>query len=202
MNIATWAPSITSRNSSNPPNLMPIVISKWFLRLVGDTMPGAIRLVVSLLFFALSWGRVRSRRRSGPSPMTDAENWNRLRSMPREQRLALWEKLKEFDALGPTEKSAIQALNARITQLPAVEQANYWSVLSRYHHWVQGLSEEQRNELNAAPPDRADEAGHQAPRSGADDLRQRAQSRPFFRSSTSRRCRRSRRRIGSRPGSS
>ncbi len=72
--------------------------------------------------------------------------------MPREQRLALWEKLTKFDALGPTERSAIEALNARITRLPAVEQANYWAVLSRYHHWVQGLSEEQRNELNAAPP--------------------------------------------------
>ena len=72
--------------------------------------------------------------------------------MPREQRLALWEKLKEFDALGPTEKSAVRSLNARIAQLPLAEQANYWSVLSRYHHWVQGLSEEQRNELNSVPP--------------------------------------------------
>jgi hypothetical protein len=72
--------------------------------------------------------------------------------MPREQRLALWEKLKEFDALGPIEKSAIQSLNARIMQLPVAEQANYLSVLSRYLHWLEGLSEEQRNELKSVPP--------------------------------------------------
>jgi len=113
-------------------------------------MPSAIRAVFSLLVVALSCGLVLPG--AAQAADAEAENWNRLRSMPREQRLALWEKLKEFDALGPTEKSAIQSLNARITQLPLAEQANYLSVLSRYLHWVQGLSEEQRNELNSAPP--------------------------------------------------
>jgi hypothetical protein len=81
----------------------------------------------------------------------EAANANRLRSMPREERLALFEKLKEFDALSSAEKAAIRALNARIIQLPADEQANYWSVLRRYHHWVQELSDEQRNQLNSVP---------------------------------------------------
>jgi hypothetical protein len=72
--------------------------------------------------------------------------------MPREERMALFEKLKEFDALGSAEKAAIRALDERIAQLPADEQANYWSVLRSYHHWVKGLSEQQRNELNAVPP--------------------------------------------------
>jgi hypothetical protein len=129
---------------------MPIVINKRFFGPIGDIMPSAIRPVLSLLLFGLSWGLVPPG--AGQAADADAENWNRLRSMPREQRLALWEKLKEFDALGPTEKSAIQSLSARIAQLPLAEQANYWSVLSRYLHWVQGLSEEQRNELNALPP--------------------------------------------------
>ncbi len=129
---------------------MPIVISTGFFRPIGDIMPSALRLVLSLLLFALSWGLFAPG--AGRAADADAENWNRLRSMPREQRLALWEKLKQFDALGPAEKSAIQSLSARIAQLPLAEQANYWSVLSRYHHWVKGLSEEQRNELNALSP--------------------------------------------------
>jgi hypothetical protein len=71
--------------------------------------------------------------------------------MPREERLALWEKLRQFDALGPGEKTAIRSLNERIGQLPPAEQANYRSVLRSYHHWVQGLSEEQRSALDAVP---------------------------------------------------
>jgi hypothetical protein len=58
----------------------------------------------------------------------------------------------EFDALGRTEKAAIRSLDARIAQLPAADRASYWSVLRRYHQWVQGLSQEQRSELNSAPP--------------------------------------------------
>ena len=112
------------------------MINKRFFGPIGDIMPSAIRRLFSPLLLALSWCLVLPG--AGQAADADAENWNRLRSMPREQRLALWEKLKEFDALGPTEKSAIQSLNARITQLPLAEQANYLSVLSRYLHWVRG----------------------------------------------------------------
>ena len=72
--------------------------------------------------------------------------------MPREQRLALWEKLKEFDALSSKEQVAIRSLDERIGKLSPSEQAYYGSVLRRYHHWVQGLSESQRTELNSTPP--------------------------------------------------
>jgi hypothetical protein len=113
-------------------------------------MTRAIHPVLSLLVFTLNWGLIAPR--VGQAADAEAENWNRLRSMPREQRVALSEKLKKFDALGPSEKSAVQSLSDRISQLPLAEQANYWSVLGRYHHWLQGLSEEQRNELKSVPP--------------------------------------------------
>ncbi len=99
---------------------------------------------------------------SGPSGDTEAvegtarlrgeENWNRLRSMPREQRLTLWEKLKKFDALPRVEREEIRSLDAQIAQLPDVDRSNYESVLRRYHQWVLGLSKEQRDELDATPP--------------------------------------------------
>jgi hypothetical protein len=83
---------------------------------------------------------------------TLATNWDRLRSMPREQRLALWEKLKAFDALGQSERSSIRALDARIAALSPADRDNYASVLRRYHHWLQGLTDEQRTALITAPP--------------------------------------------------
>jgi hypothetical protein len=114
-------------------------------------MPTARLLVNALAFLVLGWGVTTSGAESATVATPEAENTDRLRSMPREERLALFEKLKEFDALSAAEKAAIRALNARISQLPADEQANYWSVLRRYHQWVAGLSDEQRTELNAVP---------------------------------------------------
>ena len=90
--------------------------------------------------------------RLGKAAGQDAENLERLRSIPLEERQVLWEKLKEFDTLSRSERAAIRSLDARISQLPPAVQANYKSVLRRYHQWVQGLTEAQRNELNAAPP--------------------------------------------------
>ena len=43
----------------------------------------------------------------------EASNEARLRSMPREERLALLEKLKAFDALSGAEQSAIRGIDAR-----------------------------------------------------------------------------------------
>lgn len=81
-----------------------------------------------------------------------AENRERLRAMPREQRLALREKLSEYDALSRSERAAIRSLDERIGELPPAERANYGSVLRRYHLWVQGLTDRQRDELKATPP--------------------------------------------------
>jgi hypothetical protein len=82
----------------------------------------------------------------------EAENWGRLRSMPRERRVALADKLKEFDALDAREKEAVRALDRKVAGLPEADQASYRSVLRRYHLWLQGLPEDQRNALKAAPP--------------------------------------------------
>jgi hypothetical protein len=95
---------------------------------------------------------------AGAGPRTPLEtaattaHRDRLREMPREQRLMLREKLREFDALPAAEQAAVRSLDARIAELSPAERANYWSVLRRYHHWVQGLTEAQRGELDAAPP--------------------------------------------------
>jgi hypothetical protein len=82
----------------------------------------------------------------------ETENWERLRSMPRERRVFLSEKLREFDSLAPEEKSAIRALDRKVEGLSAADQANYLAVLHRYHLWLQSLPEDQRNALKTIPP--------------------------------------------------
>jgi hypothetical protein len=89
--------------------------------------------------------------RPGFAADSQVKNWDRLRSMPREERLVLSEKLKQFDALGRSDQAAIRALDDRISKLPDADRANYESVLRRYHQWVLGLTEDQRNELKALP---------------------------------------------------
>ncbi len=82
----------------------------------------------------------------------EAENWGRLRSMPHERRVALADKLKEFDALDAREKAAVRALDRKVAGLSVADQASYRSVLRRYHLWLEGLPEDQRDALKAAPP--------------------------------------------------
>jgi hypothetical protein len=81
------------------------------------------------------------------------ENWQRLRSMPREQRLILAENLKRFDNLDPQQKAVLRKLDEEIAKLPTENRANYESVLRRYHLWLQSLRKEQQDQLNAAAPD-------------------------------------------------
>jgi hypothetical protein len=76
----------------------------------------------------------------------------RLRSMPREQRLYLAKKLQEFDALNPVERAAVRDLDQKLASLPEGDRENYYAVLRRYHLWLQGLSEAQRNEISSKPP--------------------------------------------------
>lgn len=78
------------------------------------------------------------------------ENWQRLRSIPREQRVILAEKVREFDRLTRTEKGAIRTLDEKLATLPPAEQAHYRAVLRRYHLWLQTLSDEERTQLAAA----------------------------------------------------
>jgi hypothetical protein len=80
-------------------------------------------------------------------------NWQRLRAMPREQRLLLAEKLQRFDALSPREQAAVRSLEEQIARLEPADQIRYLAVLRRYHLWFRSLPEARRNEISAAPPD-------------------------------------------------
>jgi len=88
------------------------------------------------------------------SPMAKAdeeENWARLRSMPREHRQSLSQKLREFDRLPSNEKAAIRALDQELNSQPTANRANFQSMIRRYHLWLQTLSEDQRNQIEATP---------------------------------------------------
>ena len=74
--------------------------------------------------------------------------------MPREQRIQLAAKLNDFAALTSSEKAAIRALDDQLRKLPEAERASYYAVLRRYHLWVKSLSDAQRAELSAAPPEK------------------------------------------------
>ena len=81
-------------------------------------------------------------------------NWNRLRSMSRDQRLFLAKKLKSFDGLDPDEQQSIRKLDGEIQKQPPQNREVVYSVLRRYHLWLATLSDTERNELNALPPER------------------------------------------------
>jgi hypothetical protein len=91
---------------------------------------------------------------SPPVNSGDDENWRRLRTVPRERRLWLAEKLKQFDGLDRATQASVRKLDARLADLPPADRANYLAVLRRYHLWLEGLTESQRGEINAQPPDR------------------------------------------------
>jgi hypothetical protein len=84
----------------------------------------------------------------------EEENWQRLRAMPREQRVILADRIRDFERLGRDEKAAVRALDRKIDALPPPDQANYYAVLRRYHLWLHTLTDDQRKELDAAPTDR------------------------------------------------
>jgi hypothetical protein len=89
----------------------------------------------------------------GASPASlgdEAENLRQLEAMPRERRIALSENLKRFDKLDPAERAAIRKLDAEIARNAPVEQARYRSLLRQYHLWVNGLTEEQKEQLKQA----------------------------------------------------
>ena len=84
------------------------------------------------------------------SPAGEPENYRQLQAMPRERRVALSENLDRFDKLPPSEQAAIRKLDADITRKDSVEQARYRVLLRRYHLWVNGLTEEQKEALKSA----------------------------------------------------
>ncbi len=89
-----------------------------------------------------------------PAPSSDGpDNWQRLHAMPPELRNQLADQLKAFDLLDRGEKEGVRALDQKIGAEPEENRLLYYGVLQRYHAWVQSLTETQRNELSAAPPE-------------------------------------------------
>jgi hypothetical protein len=88
-----------------------------------------------------------------PGPPADDSNWERLRSMPLEQRNHLSDQLKTFDGLDRVEKAAVRALDRKIADEQEDNRAVYYAVLRRYHLWVRSLTDEQQRKLSEAPPE-------------------------------------------------
>ncbi|MHC5538612.1 hypothetical protein ACYOEI_10350 [Singulisphaera rosea] len=83
----------------------------------------------------------------------EAENWQRLQTMPRERRVVLDKKLREFDKLPAQKKDAIQALDREVSNQEPGNKSHYLSVMHRYHLWVQTLPEDKQKQLQDAPPE-------------------------------------------------
>jgi len=79
-------------------------------------------------------------------------NWGRLRAMPPEERSRLLNNLRKFDLeLSPEQQTAVRELDRRLSELPANERDHYFSVLRRYHAWLNGLPEIRQGELASKP---------------------------------------------------
>jgi hypothetical protein len=81
----------------------------------------------------------------------DAENLERLRSMPPEQRRALERKLQELEALPSEQKEAIRKLDAQLAALEPETRAKYLSVMRRYHVWRRTLKTSQQKAIDELP---------------------------------------------------
>lgn len=86
-------------------------------------------------------------------PGPEDANWQRLWSMPREERVRLAEKLKAFDALPVENQTVIRDLDRAIRADGEDNRANNYAALRRYHLWLGTLTDSQRAELAKAPPE-------------------------------------------------
>jgi hypothetical protein len=86
-----------------------------------------------------------------PARAGEDENWQRLRAIPREQRLVLADKIKEFDALPREQRDAIRGIDQQVNK--SADRDRYLGVLRRYHLWLQNLPEAQREQFLTTPPD-------------------------------------------------
>jgi hypothetical protein len=77
----------------------------------------------------------------------EADNWKRLETMPREQRVNLSSTLERFDTLPADERASIRELDTAITRLDPTVQSRYRVLLGRYHVWVKGLTDDQKKQL-------------------------------------------------------
>jgi hypothetical protein len=100
------------------------------------------RTIRPLVILALSCAAARG---------DEAENYRHLQAMPRERRAALAQNLEQFDRLDASERAALRKLDRDLARRDPIDQARYRSLMRRYHLWTNGLSEEQRRALQAAP---------------------------------------------------
>jgi hypothetical protein len=89
---------------------------------------------------------------AGPVRAGEAENLERLEALPRPQRQRLAENLRRFDGLDADGRRAVQQIDEQLAALPAEDRQRYQKLMHRYHLWAQGLSTQQRQDLQAAPP--------------------------------------------------
>lgn len=81
------------------------------------------------------------------------DNWQRLKSMPPEQRVLLLENLRKFDlTLDPGQQTSLRELDTRLQELTPDQRDRYLLVLKRYHVWLNSLPENLQTELAAKPP--------------------------------------------------
>ena len=80
-------------------------------------------------------------------------SFQRLRTMPADERTRLLNNLREFDLrLTPEQQAAARELDRQLSALSADQRAHYFSVLRRYHAWLNSLPEQRQNELAARAP--------------------------------------------------
>ncbi len=83
-------------------------------------------------------------------PVDEADSHRELQAMPIERREVLAENLERFDKLGPVEQASIRKLDAELGRLDPGDRSRYRDILRRYHLWVNGLTEDQRDRLARA----------------------------------------------------
>jgi hypothetical protein len=80
-------------------------------------------------------------------------NFERLRSMPADERTRLLGLLRRFDLeLTPEQQASVRELDRRLSELSPDRRALFEAVLRRYHNWLNGLPESRQTELAAKPP--------------------------------------------------
>lgn len=77
------------------------------------------------------------------------DNFQRLKSMPIEQRRVLFDAMKRFDSLPYDERRVIRELDAQVESLGPQERGRYRSIIRRYYLWAKQLPAETRRELAA-----------------------------------------------------
>ena len=98
----------------------------------------SVAILLVIMFGGASWSETRS-------------NQQIIIAIPRERRLALAEKLADFDRLGRQQQDAIRRLDDEIQKRPTEERERYYAVARRYHLALNSLTLEQRQKVQSEP---------------------------------------------------